>query len=82
MIPERLRDFVCGLAPERAAQLRRLLVTFAVARLERRLPPPDKDEGERSCLEIARRWLAAPSEVTANAAAVFVAAECWDGGAR
>jgi len=50
--------------------------------ITKRLPFPEKDEGERLFIEVAKKWLSNPTEEVANRANAEAAADCIDGGVR
>lgn len=82
MALERLRAVIDGVPPARRERVRHALVAFAIRQLEERLPPPEKDDGHRGCLDEARRWLVNPTAEVESELSVWITAECWDGGAR
>jgi hypothetical protein len=58
------------------------VVRQAIAYLEAILPPKEADDGERSALYPARRWLDDPTEANATEVAIFITMEYADGGLR
>jgi hypothetical protein len=58
------------------------VVRQAVHFTEMQLPPKEDDDGERSAMGMAQRWLNDPTPQNAHDALMFVVAEYMDGGLR
>jgi hypothetical protein len=58
------------------------MVRQAVHFTEMQLPPKEEDDGERSAIGMAQRWLDDPTPQNAHDALMFIVAEYMDGGLR
>src|SRR5687768_5627696 len=58
------------------------VVAQAIYFVSKLLPPEAEDDGHRSGIRAAIRWLREPTEEMAGHVAALVMAERWDGGVR
>lgn len=77
-----LGELIDAMTPPQQLRFKRLLVRKAIDCVSRRLPPLDQDEGHRDGIRAAESWLSDPTAEKAEAATLFAAASCWDGGVR
>jgi len=77
-----LEGLIAGMTPEQDLLLKMAVVRQSLYYVEQILPSEEDDDGERGCLNIARRWLADPTPENAQDAVWYVGADARDGGLR
>jgi hypothetical protein len=77
-----LSAFIARMTGQQKLRFKQAVVEQALWYAEQRLPPIAQDEGERACLQVARRWLDEPTSENAQRAADFAAADSTGGGVR
>lgn len=77
-----LQSLIDQMDDDQQRRFHHALIRQMVHDLEGRLPPEDRDNGERACLNFAYDWLQLPGQETAAAAETFAGFEAIDGGAR
>jgi uncharacterized protein YjbI with pentapeptide repeats len=74
--------YVLSMTSAQRLRFKQAVVTQAIHFISKLLPPEAEDDGHRSGIRAAIRWLREPSDEVAKDATFLVVAECWDGGVR
>jgi hypothetical protein len=80
--PDELEGLVQAMTPSQKLRFKQAVVRQAIYFVSKRLPPEAQDEGHRDGILAATNWLNEPTEDKAEAATMFAASSCWDGGVR
>lgn len=78
----KLAELIQAMTPPQQLCFKQAVVRQAIYFVSRDLPPEAEDEGHRDGIQAALNWLNEPTDEQAQAATVFAASSCWDGGVR
>ncbi len=67
---------------EQKLTFKKSVVQQTIYYITKQLPPPEQDEGERSFINLAKKWLQSPTEEIRNLMNAAITADYIDGGMR
>jgi hypothetical protein len=79
---DELGRLVQAMTSSQKLRFKQAVVRQSIYFVSKRLPPEAEDEGHRDGILVATNWLNEPTAEKAEAATMFAASSCWDGGVR
>ena len=80
--PDDVEELQRWMTSAQELRFKQAVVAQAIYYVSKLLPPEADDDGHRSGIRAAIRWLREPTEEMAGHVAALAMAECWDGGVR